>query len=238
MKKTLAFIFFCLAFTVFIDNAYSKPKEKLQFRKEMLWHLAALPAYAFLQLNIHEGSHALMALAVGAKIVSYCPYPHVYTYDGRHYFVYGSTLITDVKTKNREAMIDLVPYLSDLSIFTITDLLISFGAVNPHSFFGGTLYFVGMVMPFMDFVINVNGYSKQNDFSHLADCTGIHRAMFGVVGNIIAAVAIWRLISVGKKVFFRKKTQKNLNAYFAPMWQIAPFATNVVGRGISMSVSF
>ncbi len=219
MKKTLTFLaLFCWAFTVFIGNAYAKPKSKLQFRKEMLWHIAALPAYAFLQLNVHEGSHALTALAVEAKVVGYKPYPHAYTFNGEHYFAWGSTLMTNIKSEKRLIMITLAPYLADINIFIAADLLISLGAAPPHSVFGGILYFIGMVMPLVDFAVNVNGFSENNDFSRLSQLTGVHRAVYCVAGNAMAAVAIWRLLSVGKKVFFKKKApKKSFNVYFAPM---------------------
>jgi len=210
MKRRLVFsLFLCSLFVIFTESAYaesSKPKTKLQFRKEMLWHLAALPIYAFLQINVHEGSHALTGLIVGAKVKGYYPYPHI---DEKN-FVWGNVILEGENLKSKEvcAIILFAPYLADINIFAAADLLISLGAVSPHSVLGGILYFAGMIAPFMDFAINVNGWSSGNDFSSLSNIVGIHRAFFYVAGNVMAGVAIWRLLSVGKKVFFKEKVKE------------------------------
>lgn len=226
MKRMLVFsLFLCSLFVIFTESAYAKSKTKLQFRKEMLWHLAALPVYAFLQMNIHEGSHALTGLIVGAKIKGYYPYPHIYyTHENERNFVWGNVVFESesIKTKEAAAIITFAPYLADINIFAAADLLISLGAVSPHSVFGGILYFAGMMAPLIDFAININGWSSGNDFSSLSNILGVHRAFFYVAGNVMVGVAIWRLISVGKKVFFKEKTPKRkISFLITPAYQIS-----------------
>ena len=175
-------------------------RPKLKFQKKKLWNLAALPAYFFVEVNLHEGSHTLTAMARGYKVAAYKPYPHMY--EGR--FLWGA-FYTKAGTSFRpvdDALITIAPYITDVIIFTSVDLLLGFRVIPPESVAGLIVYTVGMLAPWINFVYNINNVSAMNDFSVFAKVNGANRWVVLAVGDAIAAFAAWRLWVRGRDVLF------------------------------------
>ena len=174
-------------------------KPKLKFQKKKLWNLAALPAYFFLETTIHEGSHAVAAIFNGYHVSAFKPYPHV----ASGQLLWGAFYLKDKwYSKSSEAVIAAAPYFTDLIIFTSTDLLLGYRLIPPESVAGLIVYTVGMVAPWINFVYNVNNTNPLNDFSCISRAIGINRWAVLAVGDVIAAIALWRLWVRGRDVLF------------------------------------
>ncbi|MFA5175482.1 MAG: hypothetical protein WC430_03660 [Patescibacteria group bacterium] len=218
MKKL--YIYIIIVITLFFSaNAEGR------FRKEVLWNLLAAPAYGFVQLNIHEGSHALGALTVGAELIQYQPYPSL----ENGIFMWGKVVTNKIYDRHENGFVLVAPYISDVVIFTASDIILSTEVISPHSISGGILFIAGMVAPFADFVANINNWSEGNDFTRISELYDIPRVFPMIIGNIISAVALWRIVAVGMKVFFEEEEETQ---------QISFSVMPTVGGGGSMSFSF
>lgn len=219
-----------LYYIIIVIILLSSANAEGRFRKEVLWNLLAAPVYGFVQLNVHEGSHALGALTVGAEVVKYQPYPSVE--DGT--FMWGKVITNKIQDRHENGFVLVAPYISDVAIFTTSDILLSAEIVSPRSISGGILFIAGMVAPFADFVCNVNNWSDGNDFTRISELYDVPRVFTVVMGNIIAAVALWRLVTVGIKVFFEEENE-NEEEETRISFSVMP---TVGGGGATMSFSF
>lgn len=202
MKRVLFLVvlmsIFCFASSVFAEEGGRR------LRRNTFYHLFGIPIYFFLEINVHEGSHALGALSTGGRVISYNPYPH---YNNEGAFRFGSTMVswdTDRSggvENNIRAFTLLAPAISQISIFVISDLLISYVPDLNSSFWGPVLYLAGMVCPWIDFVFNLYNQSSSCDFARAAEFLGERRELFYAFGTFIAAVGLWRLIHHFIRIF-------------------------------------
>lgn len=204
MRKIIASVVFaCVLVVSFSASAESHRR----FRRQTLYHLIAIPAYYLIGVGLHEGSHAAaVGVVPQTELVSFRPYPHFMRFsDGSSRFVNGSIHYQwercNPPSNGAMAFISLAPYLTDIAIFTATDLMLSLGVISPRSPLVGMLYIIGMIGTGIDFFYNLLGSLNGNDFTNAAESLGIHPAVFTAVGGVLSAVALWRVIRVGYDVF-------------------------------------
>lgn len=220
-----------LGITALPSSARAEEGEE-EFVSSRLWHLAALPAWHMLWVNIHEGSHILMAMSYDYEITSYKPYPHF----ASDRFAFGSfsaqcpgTWSKDwqfiPKSPNQrcipqggEAEIAIAPSVTDIGIFAISDALLGFGVVSTDSLSGRLLYVGGMVAPWLDLAYGTNLYwSKTTDHAHFTEAMGWPRWSVFLAGNTFVALGAWRLYVQGKEVFYdRKKKPESQKVMLMP----------------------
>lgn len=206
MRKIVAAVVFACVLAVSLSASAETHR---RFRRETLWHLAGVPAYFLIGINIHEGlGHGLpVAFSPEMEVASYRPYPHVIrTEDGTNDFVMGATYVQwsecDPPSDAAIAYTFLSPYVTDIAMFVATDLVLSLGAVSPRSQLGTMLFMVGMVGTGVDFFFNLLGsMTPGNDMYEAAMLIGIHPAALMAIGTVLASVALWRIFRIGFEVF-------------------------------------
>ncbi|OGL74547.1 hypothetical protein A3C96_01290 [Candidatus Uhrbacteria bacterium RIFCSPHIGHO2_02_FULL_60_10] len=170
----------------------------------LLTNLAALPAYALTQDFLHEGSHALWAVVQGHEVTAFKPYPHFEDYGGQHHFLFGSMAVAGVLTKQQEALMLAGPTITDLTIFTASDLLLTYG-VSADAWYAPIIFMAGMLWPTIDWITTMNAWSPNTDVNRFCRLTGTNRVALTVVGDALIAVAVWRLLHHGKSIFLTKE---------------------------------
>ncbi len=173
----------------------------LRLKPNAKWHLLGhslgLPAYFILQCSLHEGSHAFAATTLGLEVTDFRPYPHML---GEN-FVFGSMGAKGTYTPKGEAWLVIAPAVTDITLFTASDLMLTY-AVNDDSPAAPFLLAGGMVAPLVDFLVGINGQSAFNDTSRFAKLTGMPKWSIMLIGDAMAAVAVWRILHHGYYIFF------------------------------------
>jgi hypothetical protein len=126
-------------------------------KKDLRW-LLAFPVYAIITTIRHEGSHALAAIAEGARITKFVFWPTF------HPFHFGSVLWHGGTTWFTWA----APYFCDLIIFFIA-LLIILEAKPQRRWLWLNILIIGMATPFINSALNYfSGLaSGQNDIGKI-----------------------------------------------------------------------
>lgn len=242
MKKIIIFvlaILFCFYPTVlFAETSESATRE---VRSSAFWHLAALPVYFFLELNLHEGSHALAGIFTGATVTDYSPFPHIIERvdSERGNFVIGSTtFVWDSEPGNGiRAYTFIAPYISGALVFITSDLLLSFvPQIRESVIFGPMVYLAGMVMPWFDFVFNLNSSEDVSDFATVADLLNVRRAGFSIIGNFFAAIGLWRLIAQGIEVFSEVRERRDESHESAIRFAVTPVFGEFNGISVGLAM--
>lgn len=202
-------------------------KPKLKFQKKKLWNLAALPAYFFLETTLHEGSHGVAALACGAKVTAFKPYPHMA--DG--HLLWGAVYTDGKLSRGNDAVFTIAPYMTDIILFTSVDLLLGYRVIPPGSVAGLIVYIAGMLAPWINFVYNANNPRSISDFSQFSKITGMNRWALLALSDAIAAFAAWRLWVRGREVLFSAVPAKSSR------FSLAPFASGDA-KGVAALVRF
>lgn len=206
----------------------------LRLKPNAKWHLLghglALPAYFFLQTTFHESSHALGAVASGTRVTEFRPYPHMM--DGR--FVFGSMAASGRISKGQEIGLLLAPDLFDVTLFTASDLLLTY-AVDDDSALAPFLLVGGMAAPLVDFLVSVNGPSRSNDTSRLGQLVGMPKWSIMLIGDAMAAVAIWRIVHHSYGIFFVRGDAKYTGSVdTTPSLTVSPV---FVSRGLGLALA-
>lgn len=201
-----------------------------------VWYFVTLPAYYFfVEIPIHEGSHALAAgLNPNFEVSKFQPWPH-YTEHGS--LVLGSVMVT---CASREACDDkiglgvifLAPYVTATTIFTASDLLLFTKVVEPASITGRVLYFAGMIVPWWDFSYNAIWATNISDAAQIAKNFQISRWSVMAVGTGVSVVGVWRLWA-GYKRAFSGQTHGNVkesNLVIVPMGDSGTIGASAIMR--------
>ncbi|MEK9132491.1 MAG: hypothetical protein AAB606_02175 [Patescibacteria group bacterium] len=225
---------------VFASSASADEASKSEsLKKDRLWYLAGLSLYAAsVGIIIHEGSHAF-AVWVDSdfELINFRPYPHIE--DGRG-FVAGSVELrcnelddaNNCADKTGLGVIASSPYITDLTLFVASDILLSTGAVNPDSKAGLALYLVGMVYGLYDFSRNLIWAVEGSDPDQIARNFEIPRWSVVASASAVSAVGLWRLWVNGRRVFFdADHSSKESKLTIAPMSGPESF-------GMTLSVHF
>lgn len=146
-----------LGMTVNAPGTGERPANKIQPR-DLVW-LLAFPAYQLIGTVRHEGSHALAALAEGARVTKFVFWP---TYDlGRFYWGYVTW------SGRTDQLVAAAPYLADLLTFAIFYLVCTRVRIRRH-WLWVNLYVIGLVSPLIN-----SAYRYASSFFRSGDLTGI-----------------------------------------------------------------
>jgi len=180
-------------------------------QQRLLGQLFMFPVYFMGWITVHEGSHALVGLAVGREIVGFEPYPHRITVtrddEDREEFVWGCIWSVGPENEDpwRQALFSIAPAITDLLIFTAADLTLQYG-VNPHSTGAPFLLGGGMVTPLVDFIAGLNCMHDDCDWSKFSEHGGIPRGALMMLGYGLAFTAIWRCLHHFRRIFMEPRS--------------------------------
>lgn len=164
----------------------------VRIKPRFWYHLIALPIYALAADNAHEGSHALMALALGHEVLRYEPYPHFTDLgDGQKRFVFGATMMSGGMVPHEEALMLIAPSITDLTLFTAADLTLSF--TDPDAWYAPVLWFSCLLWPLIDWTFHMNAPGATSDVTRFAKIVGVDRVALAVAGDMVALTMLWRL---------------------------------------------
>ncbi len=174
------------------------PRVRLQPR--FWYHLAAFPAYSLAADVTHEGAHALMALALGKGISRFEPYPHVTDVgDGQQRFVFGVMAMSGPSSLTEDALMLAAPSLMDLALFSAADLTLSY--TDPQSWYAPVLWFSCLLWPLIDWTYNMSNLGAFSDVTRVSRILGLNRVGVAVVGDVLAAVGLWRVVHHFIRIF-------------------------------------
>lgn len=212
MKKTLVILASLVA--VLIAVAQLRPSKETRYQKSKIWYIATLPLWQPIWTVFHEGSHAVAFMSFGNEITSFKPYPHMRD-DGRFLFGGVETECPDgICGKNVRLAGSLAPYILDTSVFLASDLVLSTGVVDSEGVGGGFVFVGGMLVPFADFVSQMNGV-RCLDRKNIADALGVSPLTVTISADVLAVVGLWRIYVNGKRMFVGKSKTKS-QVYISP----------------------
>jgi hypothetical protein len=124
---------------------------------------------------------------MGGEVFLFKPYPHMY--DNKLFF---GRVETENLSMAKNLFIMSAPYLMDISIFFISDLLLKINVVNPKSYCGLSLYVVGMAAPFIDFGYN---FVKGMDFEYFRNANSAMAITSSAIGITALIIGAYQLIT-------------------------------------------
>jgi hypothetical protein len=134
----------------------------------------------FSHTALHESFHALATKAMGGEIFLFKPCPHMY--DNKLFF---GRVESEELSMPKNIFILSAPYLMDVSIFFVSDMLLKTNVVNPKSYGGISLYVIGMVAPFIDFTYNFIRGVDWEYFRNTNSAVSITSSAIGITALII-----------------------------------------------------
>jgi hypothetical protein len=139
-------------------------------------------------------------LGPGLKVTQFAPYPCRDSRGELHLGCFSSTVPDGMRVGGgTHIVIGIAPYILGVSVFAVSDILLSTGMVDPGSPGGVILYVVGMLAPFVDLAANlVLGKSDWSGIRQRAN-----HPVFDVAGSALLVVGMWRLVKHGRAVFRR-----------------------------------
>ena len=151
-------------------------------RKLVLAGMAmAVPTY-FLELTVHEGSHALMAKALGADLVAFSLVPGFHPKTGTFYL--GYTTVRGLRTDRQRAMFLMAPKASNsillggFALMHATDSL-------PNNSYGRTAVLVLATGFWVDFSRDILAFSKHNDTVKIYNMLGLDTELKRLPGRLV-----------------------------------------------------
>ncbi len=195
------------------------PPEGTDLKLTLSGMAADLLTTSVLAINLHEGSHALAGLASGLKVKEYAPWPAVIeveervlrknpqggpdveVVEKRKWFVFGYTRMEGKMSQRQSVFIFMAPQISDLALFTVADLSLTFADVQEPP--ARLLYFGGMVWTFLDFATALRGFDNpNNDMSYWSRVVlGDNRLLANAFGHVILLFGLYRIVDQGYHLF-------------------------------------
>jgi hypothetical protein len=209
----------------------SATADSWQFRHDRKWeligHSAALPAYFFVDIVIHESSHALAGLSLGGSVKRFRPYPGVEDVGGgNRVFFWG---LTEMEFPNglsdaEAAWFTIAPQVTNLTLFAAADLTLSY-LVPSDSIGAPFLLYGAMLMPWVDMMIFWTATSSASDVSSFARYSGLPNWSVRLMAASLCAVGAWRLFVQARRIFWRYGPDKRPPATTTTAsrdWLLAP----------------
>lgn len=174
------------------------------------------PLYMFASLNLHEGSHAITALALGYDVESYRPWPHVAQIDGKKEFVGGAVRLRGKVVPADEAKIAIAPVVADAAVFFAADLALVW--IDHGSAGAPVLLLACMLWPWSNFLSNTLIHVPGSDILKYHKATGSPEWKSYVLGGALTAVMAWRLAERSRDVLLvrREDDQRKSSAFSSP----------------------
>lgn len=147
-----------------------------------------------MQVNLHEGSHALAAMSLGYHVDTYKPWPHFVDIDGQSHLVGGEFAIREDDAaipRADYAWISIAPFVTDLLLFLASDLALE--AVPADSYGAPFLAFGGMMFPLPDFAAGILFRTSETDIMKFHQSSGVPSWVSFLVGGALIVVGSWRL---------------------------------------------
>lgn len=153
-NKAFLFCFVLLSSNTSFAKEYS-------FKLRTIVSLSTLIPALFLHTFIHEGSHALAAISFDAKITKFEPWPNFSRPIGQFgYMEYKYRSISE----RQKVMIDFVPYITDMVIFSVTSTLFLTKVIKPRTLESSIVYMLGIIAPLINLSVN---FFSGTDFKNI-----------------------------------------------------------------------
>lgn len=170
--------------------------KKIRIRKQnKILPFVLLPLALPVHTLIHEGSHAAAAKLLGYKVTGLYPYPHYY--QSNFYFGRVTTNGENLTGAERIAFY-LAPHVTDIFIFTASDILLSTEIVKIKSVSGTVLFVFGIVAPVVDFSV---GFVGGSDWDYARSTSKKASISLNIIGAAIMAVGIYRALTYTVRLF-------------------------------------
>jgi hypothetical protein len=174
---------------------YKKKSKKLSRRGNKTLIFLFVPLALPLHTLVHEGSHAAMAEMLGYGVTGFYPYPHYY--DEKFYFGRVTTSVEN-PSGTEQLLFSLAPALVDISMFSVSDALLSTKIVDIHSIAGMALYIFGIIAPLIDFSV---GYLEGSDWDNARAVSSKTSVTINIVGAAFMAAGIYRALTHTVRLF-------------------------------------
>lgn len=198
-----------LLIVVLVLMAGGRAEAKKFDLKQLKWALfSAVPAY-FTEVLIHEGTHALVAMAEGVKVESMRIFP------GRLYgqFTPGYTLVKDdFKSGSQAGIFFIAPQITNALLFSAAEVMFETGALSERSDMGAIAFVFLEAMPLVNFLNSVLGGRVFGEGADTVDIelfqkrTGAPKGLYQGVGLAIGAVGIALLIRRASRIFWKDES--------------------------------
>ena len=181
----------------------------------------ALPTY-FIGVTVHEGSHALAAKMVGARVVDIDLLPHVHR--GKFYF--GRVLVVGLSGRAERNFFLMAPKISDSLMLGGYSLALGLDALPENRY--GLLAFTVLATGFwVDFTRDVFAFWDYNDTVKVYNSFGWDNELKRLPARLVHAsisVAAALVIAEGYRRVFDDADESMTAArtgFVAPVWQTA-----------------
>jgi len=180
MRRLMMFL--VIATAVWAGPKVAAAEDRPSDRNLVLAGMAmAVPTY-FLELSVHEGSHALMAKALGADLVAFSLVPGFHPKTGTFYL--GYTTVRGLRTDRQRAMFLMAPKASNsillggFALMHATDSL-------PNNYYGRTAVLVLATGFWVDFSRDILAFSKHNDTVKIYNMLGLDTELKRLSGRLV-----------------------------------------------------
>lgn len=160
----------CLLLVLLCPHPSALADDRPRDRNLVLAGMAiGVPTYA-LGVAVHEGTHALAAKAMGAKVTDYSLIPGLHPRTGRFYFGYVS--VVGLRTQKQRAFFLMAPKLTDTLVLGGFSLLYATDSL-PSNHYGQTAVLVLATGFWVDFSKDILSFSDGNDTMKFYKILGI-----------------------------------------------------------------
>ncbi|MFC1638696.1 hypothetical protein ACFL26_00295 [Patescibacteria group bacterium] len=239
------------------DTVHSEPSGERQ-RSTHRWRLRTdnprrfmgqlymTPLYLMAYMSVSRGTEALAGVSFGWDVDGFEPYPHRVSRtvdtdgDGEGdwepdptfrwgYVGFGAN---DDASRAQIAVVNLTPFLTDISLFVLSDLLLQY-AVDPRGEAAPFLLFGGMVTPLVNFIAGISCMDDGCDLVDFAEAGNIPHSVAVMFGYLMAATAIWRVVHQFQRVFMERVPREPRRRAVA----VSPFAGEG-SAGLAVAATF
>jgi len=178
-------------------------EKRLELRSDFWYHLAATPAYALWQNNLHEGTHAIVGSLQGLSVKSYRPYPHTFRdRNGDRYFTYGRVTFDGTASRKDVGWIAGSPMILEAAIFVSSDILL--GQIDQDSTVAPFLWFGGMAWPLFQFVYSTLT-PKETDLTMVTRSLNMNYDIGVAAVTAVSIAGLARTVTRGHQVLLTEK---------------------------------
>jgi hypothetical protein len=179
----------------------------------------AIPTY-FVGVTVHEGSHALAAKMVGAKIVDINLLPHV----SRGKFYFGRVSVVGLRGRGERTFFYMAPKITDLILMGGYSLALGLDLL-PDNKYGLLACTVAATGFWVDFTRDVFAFWDHNDTVKVYNSYGLDREWKRLPARLVHAsisVASALVIFEGyRRVFDDENDAAMQNGFAVPLWTTA-----------------
>ena len=222
--------FFIIFFVILCFSSRANADFTEHQKQKFTLHLGLQPIYAFAELNLHEGSHALAFISTGHSIKEYSVFPSFqYTETGRKFFM-GYVRADTQLSSNETIFSSIAPQITNITLFAASDIALSYidkdSVVAPYFLFGG------MVWTWINFVSCTNAWTSGTDIYTFSKYSGIPQSIPIIIGNSLAVIGAIRIYLRMQDIMFisnKNKIENRVYITFFPMIMGTGMGVGIVG---------